>query len=263
MDSAQPEKQASGGISVSEDQGTSVLLQAFLFTLIPLSAAVAGGILASYWTPGPEPRSYIQHFAAGVVLAAVTGELLPKVVESGKHVPGAVVGFIVGLAVMLAIKLFSHAMEKHGGQEGSSPIGLSVTAGVDTLVDGFVIGLGFVVGGGAGPLLALALGVELLFLTLSAASSVGQSGRSQRWMLGVGVGLGLLVMIGAVLGVTLLGNAPEALVIAVLAFGSIALLYLVTEELLVSIRSVSETPWHTLVLFAGFILVFVIEMLVH
>ncbi|CAN5696455.1 hypothetical protein BH24ACT18_BH24ACT18_22800 [soil metagenome] len=50
---------------------------------------------------------------------------------------------------------------------------------------------------------------------------------------------------------------------AVLAFGSIALLYLVTEELLVNVRNVPETPWHTLVLFSGFILVFVIEMLVH
>jgi ZIP family zinc transporter len=134
---------------------------------------------------------------------------------------------------------------------------------VDTLVDGFVIGLGFVVGGGAGPLLALALGVELFFLALSAASSVGQSGRPRSWMLGVGAGLGVLVMAGAVLGVLLLGGAPQALVVAVLAFGSIALLYLVTEELLVSIRNVSETPWHTLVLFTGFISVFVIEMLVH
>ncbi len=235
-----------------------MLLQAFLFTLIPFTAAVAAGILASYWTPGPEPRSYIQHFAAGVVLAAVTGELLPKVVESGQHVTAAIIGFVAGLAVMLGIKLFSHA-----GEQGGGAVSLSITAGVDTLVDGFVIGLGFVVGGGTGPLLALALGVELFFLALSAAGSVGGSGRSRVWTVGVGVGLGVLVMVGAVLGVTLLGGAPESLVTAVLAFGAIALLYLVTEELLVSVRNVSETPWHTLVLFAGFISVFVIEMLIH
>ena len=238
-----------------------MLLQTFLFTLIPFAAAVAGGVLASYWTPGPEARSYIQHFAAGVVLAAVTGELLPKVVESGQYVSAAIIGFVAGLAVMLGIKLLSHAGEKSGG--GSGAVSLSVTAGVDTLVDGFVIGLGFVVGGGAGPLLALALGVELFFLALSAAASVGESGRSRLWTVGVGVGLGVLVMVGAVLGVTLLGGAPQALVTAVLAFGAIALLYLVTEELLVTVRNVSETPWHTLVLFAGFISVFVVEMLVH
>ena len=89
-----------------------MLLQAFLFTLIPFAAAIASGVLASYWTPGPEARSYIQHFAAGVVLAAVAGELLPKVVESGQYVSAATIGFVAGLGVMLAIKLFSHAGEK-------------------------------------------------------------------------------------------------------------------------------------------------------
>ena len=54
-----------------------------------------------------------------------------------------------------------------------------------------------------------------------------------------------------------------AVVTAVLVFGSIALLYLATEELLVGVRDVPETPWHTLMLFIGFILVFVTEMLVH
>ena len=73
----------------------------------------------------------------------------------------------------------------------------------------------------------------------------------------------MLVMVGSVTGVLILGGASESVVTAVLAFGSIALLYLVTEELLVGVRNVPETPWHTLVLFSGFILVFVIEMLVH
>ena len=232
-----------------------MLQQALLFTLIPLAAAIASGVLASFWTPGPEARSYIQHFAAGVVLAAVTGELLPEVVESQQHVFAAVVGFSLGLALMLGIKLFGHS-----GGGGAS---LIVTAGIDTLVDGFVIGLGFVVGGGAGPLLAVALAIELFFLALSAAASLGQSGKLGWWRTAVGAGLGLLVMIGAVVGVILLGGASESLVIAVLAFGAVALLYLVTEELLVGVRNVPETPWHTLVLFTGFILVFVIEMLVH
>ncbi len=50
---------------------------------------------------------------------------------------------------------------------------------------------------------------------------------------------------------------------AVLAFGSVALLYLVTGKLLVNVRNVPETPCHTLVLLTGFFLVFAIEMLVH
>nr|MDQ3303343.1 hypothetical protein [Actinomycetota bacterium] len=175
-----------------------------------------------------------------------------------QHVLAAVVGFVLGLGLMLGIKLASHAGGGHGG--GAS---LVVTAGVDTLVDGFVIGLGFVVGGGTGALLAGALAIELFFLGLSASAAVGASGRPGRWTLAVGAGLGVLVMVGSVAGVLILGGASESVVTAVLAFGSIALLYLVTEELLVGVRNVPETPWHTLVLFSGFILVFVIEMLVH
>ena len=57
-----------------------MLGQALLFTLIPLAAAVASGVAASFWTPGPTARSYVQHFAAGIVLAAVVGELLSDVV---------------------------------------------------------------------------------------------------------------------------------------------------------------------------------------
>ena len=61
----------------------------------------------------------------------------------------------------------------------------------------------------------------------------------------------------------LLGGASRAVVTAVLAFGSIALLYSVTEELLAYVRNVPGTPWHTLMLSTGFIFVFVVEMLVH
>ena len=161
---------------------------------------------------------------------------------------------------MLGIKLFSHA---GGGHGGGSSLSLVVTAGVDTLVDGFVIGLGFLVGGGTGALLAVALAIELFFLGLSASASVAEAGKPGRWTLAVGAGLGVLAVIGSVMGVVLLGGASESVVTAVLAFGSIALLYLVTEELLVNVRNVPETPWHTLVLFSGFILVFVVEMLVH
>ena len=86
-----------------------MLQQALLFTLIPLAAAVASGVVALYWTPGPTARSYIQHFAAGIVLAAVIGELLSDVVSRQQQVLAALVGFVLGLLLMLGIKLASHA----------------------------------------------------------------------------------------------------------------------------------------------------------
>lgn len=188
----------------------------------------------------------------------MTAELLPHVVESRQHVLAAAAGFVVGLALVLGIKVLSAKLEQDG--KGGSA-GLVITSGVDTLVDGLVIGLGFVLGSGTGALLAVALAVELLFLSLSTASSLGQSGASGWKMISASSGLGLLIMVGALAGVILLGGASEALITAVLAFGAVALLYLVTEELLVEAHEAPETAWDTAVLFAGFILVFIIEMI--
>jgi hypothetical protein len=54
-------------------------------------------------------------------------------------------------------------------------------------------------------------------------------------------GLALFVLVGAVLGVTLLAGLTGAVLDGVLAFGVAAMLYLVTEELLVEAHEVPET----------------------
>ena len=50
-------------------------------TLVPVATAIAGGAIAVWRAPGEQLRSIIQHFAAGVVLAAVAGELLPEITK--------------------------------------------------------------------------------------------------------------------------------------------------------------------------------------
>jgi ZIP family zinc transporter len=50
----------------------------FILMAIPALVALGGGVLASVWKPDHQTRSLIQHFAAGVVLAALAVELLPR-----------------------------------------------------------------------------------------------------------------------------------------------------------------------------------------
>lgn len=61
-------------------------------------------------------------------------------------------------------------------------------------------------------------------------------------------------------GVTLLHGLLGTTLEAVLAFGAAALLYLVTEELLVEAHEVPDTPLITASFFVGFLVLFVIEM---
>lgn len=57
-------------------------------------------------------------------------------------------------------------------------------------------------------------------------------------------------------GALLLDGASTTLLAAVLAFGAAALLYLVTEELLVEAHEGEETPLLTAMFFLGFILIY-------
>lgn len=53
---------------------------------------------------GPEIRSAVQHFAAGLVFAVAATELIPDLSHDGD--PGAVAaGFLIGLALLLTISI--------------------------------------------------------------------------------------------------------------------------------------------------------------
>lgn len=60
----------------------------------------------------------------------------------------------------------------------------------------------------------------------------------------------------------MLNNVPSAYVDGMLAFGVAALLYMVTEELLVEAHEEPETPIQTAMFFLGFIVLFTLDMLV-
>ncbi len=102
------------------------LQQVLPYLLIPVVATIAGAIAAAFYTPRPTVRSSIQHFAAGVVFAAVAGEVLPEVRDQGPI--AVIIGFTLGVVVMLAIR---ELLEHDGGhgEEAESPMSLIVTAG--------------------------------------------------------------------------------------------------------------------------------------
>jgi ZIP family zinc transporter len=80
-------------------------------------------------------------------------------------------------------------------------------------------------------------------------------------LIGTVCGLGLLLPGGAALGASLLGGLKGAGWEVALSFGAAALLYLVTEELLVEAHEVPETALSTAMFFLGFLILLIIDML--
>ena len=222
------------------------------FMSIPAFVALGGGVLAVLWRPSREARSLVQHFAAGVVLAALSVELLPEIER--EHVSGPVLisAFSLGSLFMFVLKVWVKH-KKHTSMADSIlfgvPSGLFLATFLDVAVDGFIIGAGFAAGGKTGPILAVGLALELLFLGLALASDAARGWR----IVMVSGCLGTTVFLFAVLGSLMLAGASRGVIGGVLAFSASALLYLVTEELLMEAHEVPEQPISTLVLFAGFL----------
>ena len=230
-----------------------------VYALFPAFAVLIGGVLAARRPPGPRLRSIFQHVAAGVVFAAVAGELLPEITAM-HDVTGVIVGFAIGVALMLAVRQLTEPAEG-AAEHDANPKGLVITVVVDLLVDGLLVGIGFAAGAEVGILVTVALTLEVLFLGLATAASLVRAGARQTQVIATSIGLGATVVTSAVAGAVVLGGLTGTPLAAMLGFGSAALLYLVTEELLVEAHEVPETPLATASFFAGFLVLLVIDML--
>lgn len=236
------------------------MLRTLGFVAFPVLAGILGGVMASFQPPGPRLASAVQHFAAGVVFAAVAGEILPGM-SHGAHLPVVAIGFVIGVALMLALGAWERRAAKADEAAGGVPRPALLAVAIDLLIDGFLIGIAFLAGEKAGLLLTFALTLEVLFLGLSVAAMLGRAGTGPQGILLATAGLSLLTAVGAA-GAALVGPAlPEPALVGVLSFGCAALLYLVTEELLVEAHEAApDSSWRTAMFFVGFLLVILLDL---
>ena len=236
------------------------LLLTLLYALLPAAAMLIGGIIATLRTPTPAIRSGVLHLAAGIVFSVVGVELLPDVLH--RHAPfEAVIGFTLGILLMFGIKEWTRRLSSHHASAGKLPMGLIVGIGIDILIDGLLLGIGFAVGAKQGTLLAFALAGEFVSLGLATATELGQSGMPKNKAMGIIGGLALLVVFGGFLGGVFMPGLASNLMELVLSFGVAALLFLVTEELLNEAHEQAETPLLTSMFFVGFLVFMVLGML--
>ncbi len=258
--------------------GVDLVAQAALLVSFPVAAAVIGSIVAALRPPGVRMVSGIQHFAAGVVMAALVGEIMPEL-QQENHLLWAVGGFVGGALLVLALGAYGRKTEEAalvhhvpggGGLRVNTlakaatvalPIGMLAAMAIDLLLDGVMIGLAARLGATQGLVMTIALTLEILFLGLSLIGELTQGGLSKVRAVLVSSGLGLVTAVGAIGGAALLRDVSTEVMSAVLAFGAAALLYLVVEELLVEAHEEKESVALGAMFFLGFLLIYVLSAL--
>lgn len=216
------------------------------FAFVPFALFILGGWATRARVPRPKVLSAIQHFAAGVVFAAVSIELLPHLITP-RHRLAMVIGFLIGVFLLTSLKSLSHAFEKRRGYS----LGMIFAVAIDIAIDGILVGMSFIAGIKGGILIAVALSIELFFLGSSTAIELQKTPRSIFALLS----MALLFPFFALFGYWIFSMLSVTLFTGMIAFGTSALLYLVTEELLIEAHKKPDSSLITSMFFLGFLLI--------
>jgi len=242
------------------------MTKVMLFAFAPMVAAILAAAIAALRKPSGRLRSAMQHLAAGVVFAAVALEMGPDLLKRHESISTAV-GFCIGVGLFVCLRYFTE-QDKDDNRDPAektpkqSRVSFSyvATTGSDLLVDGLMIGIGFVAGAKAGVLLSIALTLELISLGLALVGYMRERGKTALTAVAITSALTALVPLGTFIGMRALAHMPDAIINGTIAAGTAALLYLVTEELLRDAHEQPEGPLTTAIFFAGFLVVLLLDM---
>lgn len=245
------------------------------------AASVAGGLVA-LWRPSSSLfLSSALGFAAGVLLAAITFEMLPKALQLGS-IPLAVSGFAAGFLAVYAFDLYIHRGRVAGDKAAEHPSverfhlkrrphgsGLTVLAGgtsAEELIEGLSIGIGTVIAPGVGLLIGIAIAIDnvseaLAIGELIRSESANLDGSQRRRIVGWTSLIGAAVLSSALAGWFLLRNLGDAPLAFLFAMGAGGMFYLTITDLVPEAEERQYQQSGALAAGAGFIVIFVIAQL--
>jgi len=222
------------------------------YALVPMGATLLGGLLAFCFHPKEKLFRFFEHLVAGVIIAAVAIELIPKLLVL--DAPWRMgFGFLLGAFFMLILrKLFSKL-------SGLSQFTLVLAAALDLLIDGVLIALAFVAGRHMGVVIALSLCLCGFLLNFTVSTNLISRNWMKFFQILVIVCLALMLPLGAWSGNYLIEVLPRRYVLELFSFAAAALLFLGVEELIGKGECSKEPILTSSGFFFGFLLLLILR----
>ncbi|GHJ10745.1 hypothetical protein TPA0907_51120 [Micromonospora humidisoli] len=216
-------------------------LQAGAWGLLAGSALLVGAAVGFFL---PVPRKVvasIMAFGAGVLLSAVSFELIAEAHEQGGLLPTAIGAAGGALAYTGANLLLARRGARHrkrsGGEQPSereqpgSGSAIAVGALLDGVPESVVIGASLLTGGPVSLVTVVAVFLSNVPEGLSSAAGMRRAGRSRRYVFGLWTAITLVSGVAALFGNTLLGGAPPELLATITALAAGAILAMITDTM--------------------------------
>lgn len=202
-----------------------------LFAAMPALGNFAGGVLAELFRPSQRTLNLALHAAAGIVIAVVAVELMPRAVEV-EPAWLIVLSFVLGGAFYVAVDAAVEAVsERFGGEGGAGPYVIFFGVSVDLFSDGVLVGTGSTVAIGLGLLLALGQAPADLPEGYATIANFRSAGTPRRKRLLLSAAFAVPIFLGATIGYWGMRGQSELYQLMLLTFTAGVLTTLVVEEL--------------------------------
>ncbi|MET9494477.1 ZIP family zinc transporter [Streptomyces sp. NPDC006552] len=224
----------------------SDVVQAGLWGLVAGAALLVGAGLGYGLRVPQKVIATVMAFGAGVLLSAVSFELVDEAYREGGLGPAAI-GTLGGAGaytlgnVWLARRGARHRKRsgsKPGraqpteGEQGGSGLALALGALLDGIPESAVIGVSLLDGGAVSLVTVAAVFISNVPEGLSSSAGMKQAGRGRGYVFGVWTAIAAASTVSAVLGYTVIGAFSPAVIAAVTAVAAGAILAMVADTMI-------------------------------
>ena len=206
------------------------MLEAGFWGLVAGSSLVLGAALGLWLPISRRLVALIMGFGAGALVSALAFDLPAEAFEEGGAVAPAIGLGAGGLWFFIGDSLIeSRASATRGAESGGLAIALGAL--LDGLPESFVLGASLVTGPGVSVSFLVAVLLSNLPEGLAGARDLRQEGHSERWILGLWIGVAIASALSAAIGFAVLGSlTAEPLGIAK-AFAAGAILTMLADTM--------------------------------
>jgi ZIP family zinc transporter len=219
-------------------------VQAGAWGLLAGSALMLGAVLGYALRVPRVVIASVMAFGAGVLLSAVSFELVGEAYDRAGLVPAAVgtvggaVAYTVG-NVVLARRGARHRKrsgylqrQPSEGEQAGSGLALALGALLDGVPESAVIGIGLLEGGAVSMVTVAAVFISNLPEGLSSSAGMRRAGRGKAYVFGVWGAIAAASTVSAVLGYAVVGGFSAAVVAAVTAVAAGAILAMIADTMI-------------------------------
>ncbi|MDG4755314.1 ZIP family zinc transporter [Micromonospora aurantiaca] len=216
-------------------------LEAGFWGLLAGSALLIGAAVGFFARVPRRVTASVMAFGAGVLLSAVSFELIDEAHEQGGLLPvaiGAAAGALLYTAANVLLARHGARHRKRSGDEQPSEreqpgsgTAIAVGALLDGVPESVVIGASLLAGGPVSLVTVIAVFLSNVPEGLSSAAGMRQAGRTRRYVFGLWTAIALISGAAALAGYTLLGGAPPEVLATITALAAGAILAMITDTM--------------------------------